>query len=92
MPEDARPNEDEVNPYAPPRKSSSRPPRRRGAKNSRYSYRDSGGLTRTLKLLLWLGIAVGLIAVVSGVMQQQLLETIASGGAFTDEEATAKDL
>jgi len=51
------------------------------------AYRDIAGLTSFLKLLLWLGAALSVVAIISGAMQMQLL----SNPNFTESEAAAND-
>lgn len=56
--------------------------------NESYAFRDLSGLTKFLKLLLGIGIAVSVTSLLSSAMQLELLNR----PSFTEAEATTNDL
>jgi hypothetical protein len=55
--------------------------------NANYTFRDIVGLTKLLKVLLGLGVAMGVVSLVSSLMQAELLNR----GSFSEAEAQSND-
>src|SRR5689334_14659728 len=72
----------ENNPYAPPKSEVLEPP----AEQFGYTYRDIGGLTTAVNVLLLIGIVACILTTASSLMQLSLLS-----GSFTQEEALVND-
>lgn len=56
------------------------------------AFRDLGTLTRWLRILLWVNIAMAVIAAVSGLLQLKLLSDLNAGLSLAPGEAEANDL
>jgi hypothetical protein len=72
----------EINPYAPPKSQVLE----RAPETDSYEYRDISGLTKSVSVLLWVGVVVSMLNVASSLMQLSLLN-----GPFTQEEGLAND-
>lgn len=56
-----------------------------------YAFRDVSGRTVALQVLFWIGVAVALVALVSDLMQAQLLSDMIAGRRVSHAEADSHD-